>query len=246
MREKTCGKCCSKIENFSVTRGKVEILKDINLHFHCGDLTAIIGPNGAGKTTLLKAILGEIEHTGTLKFLNELGQKNKQPIIGYVPQHLNFELSTPMSVMDLFAACNGKRPVWLGHSKASIQKTKSALEKVNMAYTINRKIGALSGGELQRVLLALALDPVPNILLLDEPVSGIDQAGTEMFYETISQLRKDYDMAIVLVSHDLQLLAQYADKVILIKQKIQCEGTPEYVFSHETTKNIMGTFWIRG
>lgn len=242
MREKVCGQCCSKIESFSVTKGKLEILKDINLHFHCGDLTAIIGPNGAGKTTLLKAILGEIEHTGTLKFLNLEGHNNETPIIGYVPQHLNFELSTPMSVMDLFAACISKRPVWLGHSKGMIKKMTKTLEKVNMSYAVNRKIGALSGGELQRVLLALALDPVPNILLLDEPVSGIDQAGTEMFYQLISQLRKDYDMAIVLVSHDLQLLSKYADQVILLKQTIQCEGSPEYVFSHEKTKEIMGTF----
>ena len=246
MRGVNCDQCCSKIENFNVTKGKLEILKDINLHFHCGDLTAIIGPNGAGKTTLLKAILDEIEHTGTLKFLNEEGHNNEKPIIGYVPQHLNFELSTPMSVMDLFAACSAKKPVWLGYSKKMIQKTTSALEKVSMAYAIDRKIGALSGGELQRVLLALALDPVPNILLLDEPVSGIDQAGIEMFYRIISQLREDYDMAIVLVSHDLQLLSQYANRVILLKQTIQCEGTPEYVFSHERTKELMGTFWVGG
>lgn len=242
MKERICGQCCSKIEDFSVTKGKVEILKNINLHFHCGDLTAVIGPNGAGKTTLFRAMLGEIEHTGTLKFLNQEGHNNEKPIIGYVPQHLNFELSTPMSVMDLFAACTSKKPVWLGHRKNTLKKMSQTLEKVNMAYAVERKIGALSGGELQRVLLALALDPVPNILLLDEPVSGIDQAGTEMFYQLISQLRKDYDMAIVLVSHDLQLLSKYADQVILLKQTIQCQGSPEYVFSHEKTKEIMGTF----
>ena len=225
---------------------KVEIIKNINIHFHCGDLTAIIGPNGAGKTTLLKAVLGEIEHSGSLKFLNPDGQTNTKPIIGYVPQHLNFDLSTPMSVADLFAASISPRPVWLGHNKKTLKEIEASLEKVKMAYAINRKIGALSGGELQRVLLALALRPVPNILLLDEPVSGIDQAGTEMFYQTISQLRKDYDMAIVLVSHDLSLLSKYADRVILIKKEIQCQGTPEYVFSHETTKELMGTFWIGG
>ncbi|HHX62095.1 MAG TPA: metal ABC transporter ATP-binding protein [Epulopiscium sp.] len=244
MSERICGLCCSKIENFNVTKGKMEILKDINIHFHCGDLTAIIGPNGAGKTTLLKAVLGEIEHTGTLTFLNLAGQNHENPIIGYVPQQLNFDLATPMSVADLFASCISKRPVWLGHSKKTITEIEETLDKVNMGYAIDRKIGALSGGELQRVLLALALSPVPNILLLDEPISGIDQAGTEMFYKIISQLRKDYDMAIVLVSHDLQLLAKYADRVILLNQSIACEGTPDYVFSHNKTKELMGTFWI--
>ncbi len=243
---KKCGLCCSKIENFGVTKGKAQILKDINIHFHCGDLTAIIGPNGAGKTTLLKAILGEIEHTGRLTFLNLEGQTEKNPIIGYVPQHLNFDPATPMSVADLFASAISKRPVWLGHSKDTLAKIKQVLKEVNMEYALNRKIGALSGGELQRVLLALALNPMPNILLLDEPISGIDQAGTEMFYRTISQLRKDHDMAIVLVSHDLQLLSKYVDRVILLKTEIQCEGTPEYVFSHDKTKELMGTFWIGG
>lgn len=241
-----CGLCCSKIENFGVTKGKTQILRDINIHFHCGDLTAIIGPNGAGKTTLLKAILGEMEHTGELTFLNLAGQSHEKPIIGYVPQHLNFDPSTPMSVADLFAACISKRPTWLGHSKKTLGEIGASLEKVNMGYAINRRIGTLSGGELQRVLLALAIMPLPNILLLDEPISGIDQAGIEMFYKTISKLREDYDMAIVLVSHDLQLLAKYADRVILLKTTIQCEGTPEYVFSHHKTKELMGTFWIGG
>ncbi len=246
IKKEKCGLCCSKIENFSVTKGKTEILKDINIHFHCGDLTAIIGPNGAGKTTLLKAVLGEMEHTGTLTFLNLAGQTHENPIIGYVPQHLNFDPSTPMSVADLFASCISKRPVWLGYSKETLKAVESSLQKVNMEYAIGRKIGALSGGELQRVLLALALVPMPNILLLDEPISGIDQAGIEMFYKTISQLREDYDMAIVLVSHDLQLLPKYADRVILLNKTIACEGTPEYVFSHEKTKELMGTFWIGG
>ena len=241
-----CGLCCSKIENFGVKKGKTQILKDINIHFHCGDLTAIIGPNGAGKTTLLKAVLGEMEHTGSLTFLNLAGKTHENPIIGYVPQHLNFDPSTPMSVADLFASCISRRPSWLGHSKKTLLEIEQALEKVNMGYAIDRKIGALSGGELQRVLLALAIIPLPNILLLDEPISGIDQAGIEMFYKTISQLRKDYDMAIVLVSHDLQLLSKYADRVILLKTTIQCEGTPEYVFSHDRTKELMGTFWIGG
>ena len=197
MKKNDCGLCCTKIENLSVRKGKVEILKNINIHFHCGDLTAIIGPNGAGKTTLLRAMLDEIEHTGDLKFLNQEGRQNKKPVIGYVPQHLNFDISTPMSVIDLFVACSSKRPVWLGYGKKTIEYVIKALAKVKMEYAIHRKIGALSGGELQRVLLALALEPVPNILLLDEPVSGIDQSGVEMFYQTVSQLREEYDMAIV-------------------------------------------------
>lgn len=241
MIREECGLCCSKVENLSVRRGKLDIIKDINIHFHCGDLTAIIGPNGAGKTTLLRAMLGEIEHTGTLRFVDPSGHKNIKPVIGYVPQHLNFDRSTPMSVADLFAASISKRPVWLGYNRKTIKEISQSLDRVNMGYAINRKIGDLSGGELQRVMLALALNPMPNILLLDEPISGIDQAGSQMFYSTISKLREDYDMAIVLVSHDLQLLPKYADKVVLLKTTIQCQGSAEYVFSHKKTKELMGT-----
>lgn len=246
MKTNECGLCCTKVENFGVTKGKTDILKNINIHFHCGDLTAIIGPNGAGKTTLFRAMLGEVEHTGKLEFLNQGGEKGKRPIIGYVPQHLNFDLSTPMSVLDLFAACRSKKPVWLGYTNKIVDEVKDSLKRVNMEYAIHRKIGALSGGELQRVLLALAIDPIPHILLLDEPVSGIDQNGVKMFYQIVSKLRENYDMAILLVSHDLQLLPKYANRVILLNKEIQCEGTPEYVFSHPKMQEQMGSFWLGG
>ena len=216
--------CCTKVENLSVTIGTNKILKDINLHFHCGELTSIIGPNGAGKSTLLKALLGEIKHTGNLTYVGTSSKGITTPIIGYVPQYLNFDLSTPASVLDLFIACNSKTPVWLYSSK-------------------NRKLGALSGGELQRVLLALALDPMPNILLLDEPVSGIDQNGLELFYDILMDVKSKYDLSIILVSHDLDLVAKYADKVVLLKGTVLCSGTPKEVFTNKTTSKIFGLSW---
>lgn len=106
-----------------------------------------------------------------------------------------------------------------------------------------KRLGALSGGELQRVLLALALDPVPDLLLLDEPVSGIDQKGLEMFYSTVSELRKKINLSIILVSHDLDLVEQYADRVILINGTVVLSGTPEEVFNDERTSQIFGISW---
>lgn len=237
------GLCCTKIEQFGVTIGSTKILEDVNIHIHCGELTAIIGPNGAGKSTLLKAILGDIKHTGQLKYLDAKGERTGNPLIGYVPQHLSFDANTPTSVLDLFNACNGKVPAWLLRTKKSHNRVIESLSIANAEHLVNKKLGALSGGELQRVLLSLALDPVPDLLLLDEPVSGVDQKGLEMFYNIVSQLRKKYDLSIILVSHDLALVEQYADRVILINGTVLLNGTPEEVFNDEQTSKIFGLSW---
>ncbi len=238
------GLCCTKIENFGVTIGSTKILEDINIHIHCGELTAVIGPNGAGKSTLLKAILGDVKHSGKLSFLDEKGMHTGNPLIGYVPQHLNFDTNAPASVLDLFNACNAKAPAWLFSTKKSKDRVAKSLSIVNAGHLIDKKIGALSGGELQRILLALALDPVPDLLLLDEPVSGIDQKGLELFYNTVSELRSMYDLSIILVSHDLDLVEQYADRVILINGKVLSAGTPAEVFTDEQTSGIFGLTWF--
>jgi len=158
-----------------------------------------------------------------------------------VPQQLPFDRSTPASVMDLFAACKTNWPVWFSYLDKARRDVMEALERVNIENLIDRRLGALSGGELQRVLLALALSPLPDILLLDEPVSGIDRVGNEMFYHTVSELRNNYDLTIVLVSHDLPLVAKYADRVALLNKRIICSGTPEEVFKHPEFKKIFGS-----
>lgn len=232
--------CCTKIENFSVTLGSNEILKDVNLHIHCGELTSIIGPNGAGKSTLLKALLGEVNHEGNLSFMGENNNKYNQPIIGYVPQYLTFDKSTPISVLDLFVCCKSKIPSWFKPQKKIREEVLENLKKVKIPHLIDRRLGALSGGELQRVLLALALDPMPNILLLDEPVSGVDQNGLELFYEILMDIKKNYDLSIILVSHDLDLVYKYSDRVALVNGTIVCSGTPKQVFNNAATKKIFG------
>ena len=237
----SCGLCCTKIEGFGVIRGQFEILKNVNLHIHCGDLTAIIGPNGAGKSTLLKAILGEIPHSGELHFLDEKNNHTGRPLIGYVPQKLDFDNSSPVSVYDLFASALSNKAVWYFHSKRTHALVRQSLARVQAEHLIDRRIGALSGGELQRVLLALALDPVPDLLLLDEPVSGIDHNGLLMFYKTVSDLRRNYDLSIILVSHDLNLVAQYADRVVFLNNKtVESCGTPQEVFGDSKVVELFG------
>lgn len=240
-----CGLCCTKIENFSVTFGKAQILDNVNLHIHCGELTAIIGPNGAGKSTLLKAILGEVRHTGELKFMDSAGVKKGNPLIGYVPQQLGLDKGSPTSVLDLFAVCRSNMPVWLIKTKKIRAAALESLKKVKADHLIDRRLGALSGGELQRVLLALALEPIPQILLLDEPVSGIDQNGLELFYNTLSELKSNYDLSIILVSHDLELVMKHADRVVLLNGTVLCNGKPKDVFKDEKLIKTFGMSWYK-
>lgn len=236
------GLCCTKIQDFGVSYAGQTILKDVNLHIHCGELTALVGPNGAGKSTLLKAILGEVPHTGTLSFLDEKNL-HTQPVMGYVPQQLPIDAFAPTSVLDLFAA-TGKRPAWLGAGRAGRRRALEDLGRVEAAHLIDRRLGALSGGEMQRVLLALALDPQPDLLLLDEPVSGIDMLGMELFYATVSDLRKRLDMSILLVSHDLDMVALHADRVIVLNGTVVTQGKPAEVFADRRTMELFGQAWF--
>ena len=225
-----CGLHCTKINNISVNIGGQEILKNVNIHVHCGQLTVIIGRNGAGKSTLLKAILGEVEHTGNIVFTDMKDNKTKKIKIGFVPQKINVERHMPTTVYDLFASCISDIPVFLRKDKKLYKEIKEQLGLFGAEELIDKSIGELSGGELQRVLLAMATKPIPNLLILDEPVSGIDENGTREFYKILQDLKSKYDMSIILVSHDFELTKQYADKVILLDKEVIKEGTPEQVF----------------
>ena len=234
------GLCCTKIENLCVKKGNQEILKNVNLHIHCGELTALIGANGAGKSTLLKAILGEIDHTGDITFVDQKDNITKKIKIGYVPQSINVEKHMPTTVYDLFASCITYIPVFLKKDKKTYNEIKNHLKIFGAEELIDKSMGDLSGGELQRVLIAIATKPTPNLLILDEPVSGIDRNGIKEFYNIISKLKSEYDMSIILVSHDLELAKKYADKVILLDKEVIKEGKPEDVFRSLEFKNRFG------
>lgn len=228
---KACGLHCTKINNISVKFGKEQVLKNVNIHVHCGQLTVIIGRNGAGKSTLLKAILGEVEHTGNITFMDIREKMAKKIKIGYVPQSINIEKHMPTTVYDIFASCICHIPVFWKKDKKIYDEIRQQLKLFGAEKLIDKSIGDLSGGELQRVLLAIATKPIPNLLILDEPASGIDKNGTRDFYEIVNNLKTNYDMSILLVSHDLDLVKKYADKVILLDKEVIKEGTPDDVFN---------------
>ncbi len=234
----SCGhSCCLRIQNLAVKIGNSQILNNINLHAHCGELIAVIGPNGAGKSTLLKAILGQQEYDGTISF-SVPGQRDRKLKIGYVPQSPTFDPGDPMTVSDLFACCMSKRPAFLGLSKAMRETVRECLSRVRGEGMLDKRIGTLSGGELQRVLLALALEPVPNILILDEPLSGVDVEGMETLMDMLDELRKTYDLSVLMTTHDFGMLHRYADQVILIDHEIVQQGTPDEVLNSDDFSRI--------
>ena len=234
--------CCLKIQNLSVRYGAEEALSGVNLHMHCGQIVALIGPNGAGKSTLIHAILGQQAYTGSITFHGPDGREQKLRI-GYVPQSPNFAKGDPISVLDLFCCCIGKRPAFLRPRAAMREKVLQCLSNVDAESLIDRRVGALSGGELQRVLLALALEPMPNMLILDEPLSGVDVEGMALLMDMLDGIRKKFDLSILMTTHDFSMLEKYADRVVLLRERVLCEGPPEQVLSSAAYAEV---FHMRG
>lgn len=239
----SCGDaCCLRVNNLSVNIGGSQILSKINMHIHCGEMVALIGPNGAGKSTFIKSILGQQEHDGTIAFYTP-GQRGKRPKIGYVPQSPAFDPGDPVSVADLFACCMSRRPAFLGQSKVMREKIAECLDRVHAADLIDKRVGSLSGGELQRALLALALEPIPNILILDEPLSGVDVEGQADLMDMLDELRQTYDLSILLTTHNFTMLSRYADQVVLLDKEIICSGAPAEVLGSAAFQQ---TFHMKG
>lgn len=239
-RHEPCGACSTDVRGLCVRLGHKEILRDVDLHLHCGELVAVVGLNGAGKSTLLRAILGEIPHTGRVSFMDRDHRRPVRPRIGYVPQRVEFDLAAPIGVADLFSTAVSRRPACFGMSRGMRQMVRESLGAVDVPDLMDRRLGELSGGELQRVLLALSLTPPPNLLLLDEPLSGIDLAGREIFYRLVSDLRRRFDMAVVLVSHDLAAMVDFADRMIFMDGRVVCDDEPPKVWSDPRVRSAFG------
>ena len=225
-----------RLRDVSVTLGGVDILAQVSFEPARGKLNAVIGPNGAGKTTLLKAILGLVPHTGTI----ERGRKSDgRPLrVGYVPQRLDFDRAMPMTVLEFLCCGLQRRPLWLGSSLRTQRKAGDALRRVGGRDWEARRLGNLSGGELQRVLLAMALATEPDILLLDEPVSGVDAGGEQMFCDLLGSLQREGHYTMLLVNHDLSIVTRHADYVVCLNRTIHCQGNVVETLTAENLKAL--------
>lgn len=236
----TCG---VSIENVSVTVGGVEVLTDVTTAFPCGKITAVIGPNGAGKTTLLLSILGLVSYTGRIEFHHIDTSRQTVgygPVIGYVPQNLQFDRGDPITVGDFMVLGIQRTPLWLWRTRRAIDRAVKYLELLGAGELLNRPMGKLSGGELQRVLLASALQLEPHVVLLDEPISGVDVAGERLFCEFLSGFQREQELTIILVTHDLSVVSEHSDHLLCLNREVKFQGPTKEVLTEDKISAIFG------
>ena len=209
----------------SVGYGRHQVLRDVDLMISEGEIVTVVGPNGSGKSSLVKALIGALPaRTGQVTQQDGLR-------IGYVPQHLHVDATLPITV---------GRFLSLPHRVARDEAT-AALAEAGVEGLADRPLASLSGGQMQRVLLARALIGGPKLLILDEPTQGLDQPGSAAFYDKIEELRDRHKMAVLMVSHDLHVVMRASDRVICVNGHICCQGRPEIVASAPEYRALFGT-----
>jgi zinc transport system ATP-binding protein len=231
------------IRDLRVSLGGNLILRGFDAALERGKITAMIGLNGSGKTTCLRAVLKEVPYTGHITF--HCGHDHRQPNprhVGYVPQKLRIDANMPLTVRDLLALAMQRRPLFFGVGRGLKAQMTAMLARVGAhEHLLDRPADRISGGELQRVLLALALEPNPELLLLDEPAAGIDFQDQEKFYEVIARLNQELGTTILLVSHDLSVVSKHAHHVLCLKDgMLQCQGPPRDILSGEMLSETFG------
>lgn len=208
-----------EVKNLHIIFGENVVLEDINFTIEKGDIMAIVGPNGAGKTILIRILLGLVKPTSGEIVMKE-GLKT-----GYVPQRLEFDRNFPITVEEFMLMQSGRSIFFSRHKEK--EKIQSLLEEVGAAELVKKKVGQLSGGQLQRVLVASSLSGDPDIVYLDEPSAGVDIGGEQTIYHLIDELHRSRDLTLVIVSHDIDFVYRQANQVICLNKKRLCFGVPE-------------------
>jgi ABC-type Mn2+/Zn2+ transport system ATPase subunit len=218
------------------------VLRGVTFQIPHGQLVALIGPNGSGKTTLLRCLLGlQKVSSGEIKLFGQTDVRKALPRIGYVPQRLALDRSFILSVREFLALRLRKTGNWFWQShKKTDELIHSTLADIGVAPLFDRPLAQLSGGQLQRVLIAFSLLTRPELLLLDEPTAGVDTPGEQSFYELIAGIQRRHHLTVVLVSHDLSMVYRHAAHVYALNGVICCEGTPEEVLNAESLKQAYG------
>lgn len=218
------------LDHICFSYGYEEVIKDVSLQIHKGDYVGIIGPNGGGKTTLLKLMLGLLKPTdGTVRLFNkDIKNFTAWSKIGYVPQKRTIETSFPVTVEEVVAMGRyGKRGLFRFLNKLDLEKTHQALRYVDLLEYKNRLISDLSGGQQQRVFIARALAGEPEIIFLDEPTVGVDIKTQKEFYSLLRKLNHELKLTLVLVSHELDVVAHEATELGYINRTLEYYGDPD-------------------
>ncbi|MBI3671176.1 metal ABC transporter ATP-binding protein [Candidatus Azambacteria bacterium] len=222
-----------EVKNLSVSYDGTPVVSNISFSLDEGRSLALLGPNGAGKSTIFKAILGLIAYKGEINWI-------KKPSIGFVPQRFDFDKNIPMTVMEfMLLHADVKFGFWFP-KKEILEDIEKSLNYVNAKKHLNRKIGDLSSGEFQRVLIARALFGKPNVMLFDEPTADIDVEGEMTIYPLLKKLSKELSFTLVLISHDLNVVYDFADEVICLNKKMMCVGAPKVVLTPDQLNQLYG------
>jgi len=220
-----------RVEHVSLALGGTQILEDVNFSIAPGEIHCLIGPNGGGKTSLVRCVLGQMPHTGNISIAWQ-----ESRTIGYVPQGLDFDPTLPVTVKDFMAmVCQKHRPAFIGLSKQNRVLADAALERVGFLGKRDRKLGSLSGGERQRVLFGQALLPPPALLVLDEPMTSMDEVGGARFVNVIKELAVE-GVTVLWIAHDLAQVRALAHTVTCINRTVLFSGPPAEMLAEFNTE----------
>ena len=218
-----------ELSAINLVRGRRHLLQQVDLKVGWGEILTIIGPNGAGKTTLLRVALGLMPPTSGRVF------RHPGITIGYMPQRLHIDPTLPLTVQRFLAMAG----------KELAEKSLPLLKEVGAPHVLGSSMQNLSGGELQRVLLARALIRNPDLLVLDEPVQGVDVHGQVELYQLITRIRNERGCTVLMVSHDLHLVMAATDRVLCLNRHICCSGAPETVTSDPAFLELFGPLAVQ-
>jgi zinc transport system ATP-binding protein len=223
-----------------LTLGRTIILDDVSFRVSPGSVHALVGPNGGGKSSLIKTLLGQMPHSGRLSLEWSQPPAHAAGVIGYVPQALEFDRGLPMTVDDFMAAMCQRRPAFLGLSRHYATAIGEALERVGMQDKRKRRMGALSGGERQRVLLAQGLIPAPQLLVLDEPMSALDEAGIQVFERLLGEWSRS-GVTVLWIEHDLAAVKRLAERVTGLNRRVLFDAPPVLALTPERLLTLFST-----
>jgi zinc transport system ATP-binding protein len=223
-----------ELNDLSIRRGEHRVVDGVSMAVERGQFAGLIGPNGAGKSSVLQAIVGLVRP--------ESGRIDcRARRIGYVPQSVAFDRELPLTVHEFLSLRLAGRGLWTDRRlRASREAALAQLEEIGAEHLIDRRLGRLSGGEFQRVLIAYALLDGPDLLLLDEPLTGVDVRGGLSFDGLLHHLHEDRGITIVMVSHDLHLIEHQSDVVFCLNTHLCCSGVPEEVLKPENLSHAYG------
>jgi len=220
-------------ENITVRFGEHAAVDNVSFSIEQGEIAAIVGPNGSGKTTLMKAILGLVPSRGEVLVLGQ-HLHDVRVRVGYVPQRFTFDRDFPITVEEFLRLAK--------REQCSNSRITTVIKEVGLTpLALSKRLGNLSGGQLQRVLIAQAILNDPAVLFLDEPATGIDVVGETAIHDVIEHLNKEHGTTVLMVSHDIAMISTLVDKVLCLNKKLLCSGPPRKALTEKSLHDLFGS-----